>query len=98
MGWRFFDEAIEMAQRRFAYLPRVFLWRGRRYEVESVERCWEVRSGRRRPARRFFRVQAAGGVFELYRDLEAGTWHLRRARLQSATVPALRASLPVRAW
>jgi hypothetical protein len=30
-----------------------------------------------RPA--FFRARCSEGVFELYQDLEAGTWHLRRA-------------------
>ncbi len=98
MGWRFYDEAVEMMQRRFAYFPRLFRWRGRCFEVESVDRCWAVQRRGRRPARRFFRVRAADGTFEVYRDLEAGTWHLRRARLLPAGAPAVRPALPARAW
>lgn len=97
MGWRYYGEAIEMVQRRFGYFPRVFCWRGHCYKVESVDRCWETRQRGDRPARRFFCVQTTTGVFELYRDLQAGTWHLRRAKLLPAPVPALQAVLPIRA-
>jgi hypothetical protein len=98
MGWKFYDEAIDMIQRRFGYFPRLFSWRGRCYEVDSVDRCWDVQRRGKRPPRRFFQVQAADGVFELYRDLEAGTWHIRRAKLLPAAAPAVRAIIPVRAW
>jgi hypothetical protein len=98
MGWKIYDEAIEMVHRRFGYLPRAFCWRGRRYEVEAVERCWLSWGTilRRRPVRRFFRVRTGEGVFEIYRNLEAGTWHLRRARFSPAPRPSVGAAAP--AW
>jgi hypothetical protein len=84
MSWKIFDEAVDMLERRFRYFPRAFRWRGQRYEVEAVERCWTVsKSGwRRRVERHYFLVHCDEGAFELYQDLKAGTWHLRRARLK----------------
>ncbi len=96
MGWRFYEEAIEMMQRRFGYFPQLFLWRGRVYEVDSVDRCWEVRRRRARSPRRYFRVETGGWTFDLYRDLDSGTWHLRRARWHPASVAAQRVILPTR--
>lgn len=91
MGWRIYDETVDMEQRRFCYFPRLFRWRGRRYRVESVERCWTVarRGWRRRIERHFFHVRCPDGDFELYQDAQAGTWHLRRARLLSRPVAAI---------
>jgi hypothetical protein len=96
MGWRFFDEAVEMVQRRHGWFPQRFIWRGRAYEVDGIDRCWEV--GRRwgRPARRCFRLKAGGASFELYHDLELATWHLRRARWQPAAASSGRVVLPTR--
>lgn len=96
MGWQFYDEAIEMMRRRFGYFPQFFLWRGRVYEVDSVDRCWEIGRRRDRPARRCFRVEVGGATLDLYRDLEAGTWHLRRARWYPGSVAAARIVLPTR--
>jgi hypothetical protein len=92
MRWRIYDEAVEMVEQRFQYLPRVFRWRGRYYDVESVERCWAFsrRRWRGRVERRFFRVRCAQDVFELYQNLRAGTWHLRRARLLPVRALAVR--------
>jgi hypothetical protein len=95
MTWTVYDEAIEMAERRFRYFPRVFRWRGQRYEVEAVEQCWSA-SRRGRVERHFFRVQCAEGTFELYQDLRANTWHLRRARLAPVSLPEPRRMAP--AW
>jgi hypothetical protein len=92
MSWKIYDEAVEMVQRRFQFFPRVFRWRGQRYEVEAVARCWTVtrRVWRGRIERRFFHVRCAEGDFELYQDIRAGTWHLRRASLGAARVPLAR--------
>jgi len=97
MHWKIYDEAVEMVQRRFCYFPRVFYWRGHRHEVEAVEGSWTVvRPGwRRRVERHFFRVRCVQGDFELYQEIRAGTWHLRRARLASARMVALRQVVPV---
>lgn len=83
MGWKIYDEAIEMQQRRFGYFPKVFCWRGHRHVVQSVERCWTVSRRRltRVAARHFFRVDCTEGTFELYQDAATNTWHVRRAKL-----------------
>jgi hypothetical protein len=98
MGWTLFDDAVEMLSRRHGYFPLAFRWRGQRFKVEAVERCWTVnrRTRRGRVERRFFQVRCAGGNFELYRDLVSGTWHLRRAKLGRTTGPAARRTTP--AW
>ncbi len=80
MTWKIYEEAIDVMQHRWRYFPAAFRWRGRRHQIEAVERSWLVpATGWRRQDRRFFRVRCADGVFELYQDLRAGTWHLRRA-------------------
>jgi hypothetical protein len=81
-------EAVEMVGQRFRFLPHLFRWRGRCYEVEAVERCWTV-VGRRKGVRHF-RVQCPAGTFELCQDLSTGAWQLRRATLQPAPAPELR--------
>jgi hypothetical protein len=90
MGWKFYHEAIEMRGLRYRFLPELFRWRGRFYEVDSVERCWTTEK------RRYFRVQCGPGVFELYQELSAGFWRLRRARLAPARAPAAHRFAP--AW
>lgn len=73
-----YNEPIEVQAKRFGFFPQVFLWHGRRYRVERVERAWTVckQRSRRRVQRRCFRVHTAEGVFDLYQDLIANTWHL----------------------
>ena len=96
MAWRIYDDAVELIQRRFQYFPDVFRWRGRRYRVQSVRRCW-TSSGhgwRRRAARHYFQVECAEGDFELYQDVEDGTWHLRRARFARARMPLVAQPVP----
>ena len=79
-------EPIEMRERRHGYFPKVFIWRGHRYDVYAVERCWTV-SRRRwggRVERHCFRVRcredesAKEGIFEVYQDVRHNTWHLLR--------------------
>jgi hypothetical protein len=95
MGWRIFDEAVDVVDRRFEYFPDVFRWRGRRFRAESVERTW-LSLGRlqRRAARRFFLVRCQEGAFELFQDLETGDWGLRRAKFISPTRAAIRLVAP----
>jgi len=31
-----------MRERRHGYFPKTFVWRGQRYDVYAVERCWTV--------------------------------------------------------
>jgi hypothetical protein len=96
MGWRIYDEAIEMVQRRFQHFPCVFRWRGHRYKVETVEQCWTVsRSDWRRCVQRhYFRLGCAEGTFEVYQDARTNTWHLHRAKLAGQRVLAVAAPFP----
>jgi hypothetical protein len=98
MGWKIYDEAVDMVQRRFQYFPLAFRWRGRRYDVDAVERCWAVsrRGWQRRIERHYFQLRCAEGTFEVYQDAKANTWHLRRARLAPSRVSAARLIAP--AW
>ncbi|MGD9030089.1 MAG: hypothetical protein PVG25_09770 [Anaerolineae bacterium] len=83
------DERIRMLDRRHGYFPQVFAWRGCRYDVCAVERCWTVsrRGIRGRVQRTYFRVRArrrargerAVGKFEIYQDARRNTWHMRRS-------------------
>ena len=72
--------AVEMRRRRHGYFPHVFVWRGREYRVQAVERCWTV--SRRQQGNKveghFFRVRCAEGTFELFQDAQIGTWHMKR--------------------
>jgi hypothetical protein len=98
MAWKIYDEPVEMVQRRFQYFPRIFRWRGQRFEVECVQRVWTVvgRGWRRHAGRHFFQVQCAGGDVELFQEVETGIWYVRRARLAPAHLPAVRQPAP--AW
>jgi hypothetical protein len=97
VGWKIVDEAVEMVDQRFRYLPDAFRWRGQRYEVDVVERSWTVsRPGwQGRIERRFFRVRSGAGTFELYQDLRSAAWHLRRARLGRTCRLPVRRAVPV---
>ena len=91
MSWKIYDDTVEMVQRRFQYFPDVFRWRGRCHRVQSVRRCWTVarRGWRGRIERHFFQVECAEGEFELFQDVQDGTWHLRRARLVPVRAPSV---------
>lgn len=81
MGWKVYDEALEMLELRCQYLPHCVRWKGRRLWVETIVASWvRKQSWHRRGARRFFQVRCAEGDLELYQDLRTGAWFLRRAR------------------
>jgi hypothetical protein len=77
-----------MLERRHGYFPKVFAWRGYRYDVHAVERCWTIsrRGVRRQVERTYFRVRArrrtkgecAAERFEIYQDLQRNTWYMQR--------------------
>jgi len=77
---RQYNEQIEIKAKRFGYFPQAFLWHGRRYNVTRVEQAWTVsrRRASRRVERRCFRVHTSEGIFDLYQDLLANTWHLEK--------------------
>jgi hypothetical protein len=69
-----------MRERRHGYFPKVFIWRGRRYDVHAVERCWTVsrRGLSGKVERHCFRVRCGEGTFKVFQDLRHNTWHLQR--------------------
>ena len=73
-------EAIDMRARRHGYFPKTFVWRGHKYNVRAVERCWTVsRRGRGgRVEQHRFRVRCREGTFEVYQDVRHNTWHMQR--------------------
>jgi hypothetical protein len=87
-------EKIRMDKKRFGYFPQRFTWRGRRYDVHAVERCWTVSRKRlgNKVERLCFRVRCATvsgrggrsggavleGTFDLYQDLDTNTWYLEK--------------------
>jgi hypothetical protein len=82
LGWKFFDEAIVMLERRYQYFPCAFVWRGHHFRVVGVNRCWtRSRRGWRGPGRNFFQVRCSEGTFEVYQETHTTNWYLRRANL-----------------
>ena len=83
------DEAVLVERKRFGFSPEVFVWRGNRFEVRRVERWWthSRRHAGQQLKRRYYRVHCDAGIFELYQDLVANSWHLARAP-RSGRVPA----------
>ena len=96
MGWKIYDETVQV-ERRFEYLPHTFCWRGKRYEIDEVERTWTVADQvwRRHVQRRFYNVRCREGVFEIFQDLKTGTWWLRRAKLITGRALSIRRMAPV---
>jgi len=87
---RVYGDPVEVHTRQDGR-PVRFAWRGRRYAVRAVQEHWVVnRAWWREPAPvpvrpelEFWRVEASPGqdprgVYELRRDIAAGTWTLRR--------------------
>ena len=74
------SESIDMRERRHGYFPKLFVWRGHRYSVNAVERCWTVsrRGGGNKVERHCFRVRCPEGTFELYQNVRYNTWHMQR--------------------
>ena len=71
-------EPIVVAATQHDFFPRIFVWRGQRHDVQSVEACrTEVRRGwRGEAARHIFTVRARGALFQLSQDVSRGTWEL----------------------
>jgi hypothetical protein len=66
-------EAIEMVARRYGYLPASFRWRGQRFDVLDVERCWTIRGTH---PWRLFSVRCAAGSFRLEQAVAGDTWRV----------------------
>lgn len=74
------SQAVEVQEKRFGYFPQVFRWRGKRYTVDAVERCWNATH---HAPHLCFRVRCDQGVFELYQNLRDNTWRLVPIRAQA---------------
>jgi len=63
--------------------PVAFVWRRRRYRVERVLQTWVIQTGwwdeRLRTDRRYFRVRAAGRLFDLGFDRLTRHWFLEKS-------------------
>lgn len=80
-------ERIQILERENGTLPQVFVWRGCRYGVTAVERCWSTsRPGLRGWVQRLaFRVRFRSwsdnpGVERaatIYKDLRHNIWYVR---------------------
>ena len=69
------SERIDLLARSHGYFPSAFRWRGRRFDVTAVEKCWTVQ----RPAvRRMFRVHCAAGSFVLEQSVTSDAWRVTR--------------------
>jgi hypothetical protein len=68
-------EAIDMRSRRFGYFPRTFVWRGKEYQVEAVERAYTTGT-RAAGQRHYFLVRCADGKHTAFQDLIHNTWHI----------------------
>jgi hypothetical protein len=89
---RVYGEPVEVQTREDGHRPARFVWRGRLYAVRSVHEHWVVNRdwwredalGQAQPELEFWRVEASAGqgqpsgIYELRRDVAAGTWTLRR--------------------
>jgi hypothetical protein len=73
-------EPIDMRERQRGYFPKIFVWRGHRYHVHAVERCWTVsRRGRDgRVEQHRFRVRCHEGTFEVYQDVRHNIWYMQK--------------------
>lgn len=66
---------IELLARSHSYFPAAFRWRGRRFDIIAVQKCWMVR---RPVVRRMFRVRCAAGSFLLEQSVADDTWQVSR--------------------
>ena len=90
-------EKIEMVATRYDYFPASFRWRGRRLDVQAVEKCW---TRQQRQTQRLFRVRTEAGMFVL--SFEPARGHLAGEKLAADLLAAAagavgRAALPVAA-
>jgi hypothetical protein len=69
------SERINLLARSHGYFPAAFRWRGRRFEVAVVEKCWTVQ---RPTVHRMFRVRCTAGSFVLEQYLVDDTWRVSR--------------------
>ena len=86
------SEPVQLVAKTHGYFPASFRWRGRRFDVVAVEKCWTVSS----PAvRRLFRVRCQAGWFILQQAVADDHWQVNRWPL-TLWLPRLRRPAPPR--
>jgi len=86
------SEPVQLVAKTHGYFPASFRWRGRRFDVVAIEKCWTV-SGR--AVRRLFSVRCQAGRFELQQSVDGDHWQVTRWPL-TLWLPQLRRSAPPR--
>lgn len=86
------SEPVLLVAKTYGYFPASFRWRGRRFDVIAIEKCWTV-SGV--AVRRLFSVRCQAGRFELQQTVDGDHWQVTRWPL-SLWLPRLRRSAPPR--
>ena len=84
------SEPVQLVAKTHSYFPASFRWRGRRFDVVAVEKCWTT-SGR--AVRRLFSVRCQAGRFVLQQTVEGDHWQVTRWPL-TLWLPRLRRSAP----
>ena len=69
-------DSMDLLARTHDYFPASFRWRGQRFDVIRVERCWTMQ---RPMLHRVFRVRCQAGSFELEQTISGDSWRVRRA-------------------
>ncbi len=74
------EEPVDVAWAAERQYPASFTRNGRVYRIDAIVQIWAAERAwwdpRRRVSRRFWRVLARGGVYDLAYDREQGEWHL----------------------
>ena len=74
------EEDVEVAWDAARQYPSSFTRDGRVYRIDAIVQIWAAERAwwdpRRRVSRRFWRVLARGGVYDLAYDRAQGTWRL----------------------
>lgn len=69
------SENVSLLARAHGYFPAAFRWRGRRFDVVTVEKCWTAPGPK---PRRIFRVHCDAGCFTLEQCLASDAWRVSR--------------------
>lgn len=67
------SEPVQLVAKTHGYFPAAFRWRGRRFEVLAVEKCW---SDSGPIVQRTFRVRCQAGRFVLHQNVAGDQWQV----------------------
>ena len=86
------SEPVQLVAKTHGYFPASFRWRGCRFDVVAVEKCWTVPG---RAVQRLFCVRCQAGCFVLQQSVEGDQWQVIRWPL-TLWLPRLRRPAPPR--